>query len=174
LGFAELAEGVDGSFAFAGSDDDAVAFVGAAFGGDFTDGGPGGAVAVEYEVVFDGEFKAGAGEFALDGKNGRIAATIGEAFEVLIEGTPTGVEQSLDGIHEIHEIAPSAAGPCIANTCKAGICRDDILWDVVRVAREDPCVWQFIGRSRLVKRAICRASQRTNRREFGGPVIGGL
>src|SRR5258708_14990387 len=88
LGFAELAERVDGGLAVAGADDGAVAVVGAVFRGDLADRRPGGAVAAEDQVMLDGEFEAGAGELPLDGEDRGGRAAVREAVESVAQGTP--------------------------------------------------------------------------------------
>jgi hypothetical protein len=105
----QLCQRIHGGFALAGPDDGPGLLVGVGMQGVFC-GGPGGAVAAEHDVVFDGEFEAGAGEFALDGSNRRKATAIRKLVEI-IGGTigierrlPAGFVETIDRVIEVHDV----------------------------------------------------------------------
>src|SRR5258706_7709967 len=108
-GAAQLGQCVDGSFALAGANDGAVAVVGFVIDVEaLAEGGPGGAITAEHQVVLDGELEAGGGELAHDGGEGREPAAVGEAFDGSVgRWEPSRFIQTIYGVVEVHGAFPS-------------------------------------------------------------------
>lgn len=95
----QLGQRVDGGFEFGGADDGAVLDRHAVW----CNARPGGAVAVEDQVVLDGQFEPGLGEFILNGQHGGERASVGQGFQVhVVGGAETGFVERVDGVNECH------------------------------------------------------------------------
>ena len=104
LGFAKLGKRVNCRLALAGPDDGPMALIGGVGGVEGrADRAPRAAETVEDHVVLDRKLQPRAGELALNRQNRGKTPPIGQTIEIqLVAGGPTGIEQTVDGVGELH------------------------------------------------------------------------